>query len=1079
VVNNSAAYDVPELGRRMDVEIHGMPADTWLRLGGNYWLWLWLESSSSSERSGILESMLDEEYDVIVLGNYRFLSLSESIQYKILKQVANGAGLVMFYPHDVDPRLLSEPMPGAGVDLAIGTPFAGLDYYRDLYMLKSDLLQPSEIGPRLMHAYRFGNGRVLTVDYATQSSVFDSVPGSIAPFEDYDSTAPVRYDYHLSLAARCLLWAAGKEPRLRWTTPFSDGIELPALGKPVTVPVSGEWTGGEPKGMSRRVRIRNLWGETESEMQMRFGILPGEFSWDIEIPPLSGGWHFVDIIVSSMDGVENWGSFSLHVRPPVGIDAIETSDTFYDRVEEIRARVLLSRAPREGESLRLNLFLEDCYGRISSEMTVPVRPEQDRVSFRLPQGNVVAWGARLRARLLLGERPVHQAETELRFRRPDRGEYPIAMWGATHGYGNHLGNLRMRRLGFTTVLAEDPIPQARDDLGWMTFGSGRGAQIHSLGDEIPIPKPRSGKVLGTSLKEKYGSLDKLNAAWGTAFDDWERIKPAYRVTDGSPESFVRFHDTLSCGEFMFAEMCRTRREAIEAVNPPGVVGPEGSPVGDPNLTLPQVTFWGPYLTVRDNLLVNAVADPDILRGNWFGGYVEDRQVYTRLRHVLWLSILGGNNMIEYFTIMDGLLAPDLTMMPFTEQFMNSWHQIRRGLGPMLATCRPTENPVAVLHSQASQHVGEAGGQWTDTIQAHEYMLRLLGDAGYSPQYVTSPQVEQGRLREGDIQVLLLLHAFSLSDREIGEIRAFTDAGGTVIADIPPAWFDGDCRLRRVRGMDEFFGLEPESPEASLAGRLERMRELTRIATRTGSLLLSGRDSDRSPEEGLLIRDHGSGRSIYLGGVIWKDGREDRKTIRTFATLIEHEAQTPPAFRYSYKNDLEKTGTMVYSYNRGDIRIDAILPPEATDPDVPVIPVMEWPERRHTYDLREEAYLGETDRVEKEVDRGSPLVVARLGYKVGGVMVTAPEKARPGLLLPVTCVVTDSEGTPQPGHVIRVRVFDPDGTECPYYGAWLDGVGPEQSWRIALALNDPPGEWRITATDVISGMTGEVRVTSGE
>ncbi len=46
----------------------------------------------------------------------------------------------------------------------------------------------------------------------------------------------------------------------------------------------------------------------------------------------------------------------------------------------------------------------------------------------------------------------------------------------------------------------------------------------------------------------------------------------------------------------------------------------------------------------------------------------------------------------------------------------------------------------------------------------------------------------------------------------------------------------------------------------------------------------------------------------------------------------------------------------------------------------------------------------------------------------------------------------------------------DGRERPYYGAWLDADDTPQQWRIPLALNDPPGPWTITATDVISGVS---------
>ena len=36
LVNKIAAYDVAELGRRLEMDVHGLPAESWLRLGDNY-----------------------------------------------------------------------------------------------------------------------------------------------------------------------------------------------------------------------------------------------------------------------------------------------------------------------------------------------------------------------------------------------------------------------------------------------------------------------------------------------------------------------------------------------------------------------------------------------------------------------------------------------------------------------------------------------------------------------------------------------------------------------------------------------------------------------------------------------------------------------------------------------------------------------------------------------------------------------------------------------------------------------------------------------------------------------------------
>jgi hypothetical protein len=42
---------------------------------------------------------------------------------------------------------------------------------------------------------------------------------------------------------------------------------------------------------------------------------------------------------------------------------------------------------------------------------------------------------------------------------------------------------------------------------------------------------------------------------------------------------------------------------------------------------------------------------------------------------------------------------------------------------------------------------------------------------------------------------------------------------------------------------------------------------------------------------------------------------------------------------------------------------------------------------------------------------------------------------------------------------------------------LDAPDENKTWRIPFALNDPLGEWRVTATDVVSGKssTGTIRL----
>jgi len=60
-------------------------------------------------------------------------------------------------------------------------------------------------------------------------------------------------------------------------------------------------------------------------------------------------------------------------------------------------------------------------------------------------------------------------------------------------------------------------------------------------------------------------------------------------------------------------------------------------------------------------------------------------------------------------------------------------------------------------------------------------------------------------------------------------------------------------------------------------------------------------------------------------------------------------------------------------------------------------------------------------------------------------------------------------------VAKVVVTDPNGRQIHYYGGnqrILDGKGKA---AFQTARNDPPGRWRISVTDVISGKQGEAEI----
>jgi hypothetical protein len=66
---------------------------------------------------------------------------------------------------------------------------------------------------------------------------------------------------------------------------------------------------------------------------------------------------------------------------------------------------------------------------------------------------------------------------------------------------------------------------------------------------------------------------------------------------------------------------------------------------------------------------------------------------------------------------------------------------------------------------------------------------------------------------------------------------------------------------------------------------------------------------------------------------------------------------------------------------------------------------------------------------------------------------------------------------QPGmHIVLVEVLDPGGAVRAHYNAKLVARGGRTSGRFVPALNDPPGNWTIRATDYVTRTTGTAHVT---
>ncbi|MBU0610263.1 MAG: hypothetical protein KKI08_20430, partial [Armatimonadetes bacterium] len=133
------------------------------------------------------------------------------------------------------------------------------------------------------------------------------------------------------------------------------------------------------------------------------------------------------------------------------------------------------------------------------------------------------------------------------------------------------------------------------------------------------------------------------------------------------------------------------------------------------------------------------------------------------------------------------------------------------------------------------------------------------------------------------------------------------------------------------------------------------------------------------------------------------------------------------------------------------------------------------EARHTYDMRTGQYLGNVAAWDAEFTPARAKLYARLPYEVkdvkAAVRLAAPTAGAQteGPVANCSIELTASAGTPGK-HWIELQVLGPDGQPRPCYARNVPLANGKAISAIPLALNDPPGQWKLVARDSISHKT---------
>ncbi len=353
------------------------------------------------------------------------------------------------------------------------------------------------------------------------------------------------------------------------------------------------------------------------------------------------------------------------------------------------------------------------------------------------------------------------------------------------------------------------------------------------------------------LKKTYGSIEKLNATWGTAYRDFAEAKPisfedvrrAHTKPPFAKWNLARWMDWRSYMDTQFADcLARLTRftNRLDPATPAGFVGGQ------------QPSVYGGYDYNKICRVVQFIESYDIggtneiLRSLWRW---PERRPYVQTwfskgdarldAWFLWYYLVHGNRGViawpdrggSWFHWKGGGLAP------FIKDNIETIREVQSDVSrPILdPDARFDTDPIAVFYSHPSiqaswvMDVVTHRGTWPNRSSSLDNTCQTLGrnrvawfkileDCGYQYNVVTGDQVAAGALVKEKYRVLILNRAICLSDAEAAAIRRFVAAGGTVIADHLTGILDEHGVGRPQGALDDLFGIRRDESKGYLDGK---------------------------------------------------------------------------------------------------------------------------------------------------------------------------------------------------------------------------------------------------------------------
>ncbi|MCZ7644656.1 MAG: beta-galactosidase trimerization domain-containing protein [Planctomycetota bacterium] len=994
---NAHGREALEFLRRFDAEVE---TAFMINFYGNYWL----GCNAGIER---LNRLLERDWDVLVFQDLPPSKKSKygneaSARQRMLELVAKGAGVVL-----------------------LGTDDGG--WLPD----KKPLAQGPEFLKDLEGVSYFEAGPARVVQH-----------GEI-PFIPWGVGWEARYDRWQERLGRMILWAAKREPALRiQVAPASATFEraqLPADAGSVS------WEGQAAGPLEIEVRLRRDDGRVEPLAKASAQASPGKLA--LKLPALREGGYAIEAFARGAKGIESWTVADIKVASADRVAAVEIDSGKRMEFKQITKDAAAQKKRDEELGVLLPYFEigETLSGQV--ELTGSGAGKRVRINLRGPDERILLrqeaeaqarapfsfkvepwWPmvVRVEALLLDGEAEASAAYAYAHVTQRRQGGFHFVLWDfpVESSVAPYVAKA-LRKMGVTAITTSRgaPLCAAAHGLAWIPWTGGNvtsghlaewteqppekvgaymvghttrsrpsGVLAYSLGDEGKTSGygtgPGAVKRWQEYLKQAYGSIEALNASWETQHPNFE----ALTLARPKPMPEAMGYDMAMFGIENFVGFAKAHRENLRKVDPGAAIGFEGSGgfEGDPELFCKDLDFWAPYAGGVEEVM-RSFAPRSFLRGNWMGYHV------TPEGHLgdYWRGLTLGHNSVWFWMwsthgAWNGWQHPDLNGVPDeVEALLADTTCVREGLGDLLQQYRMQEDGIAILYSRPSNYAIDrlSKDQYIQKVEwAHYEWWTLVRDLGYQFRYVSDRMLERGEFKPGDAKILILPQAVALGEKEAQTVRAFVEAGGTVIADFYPGLYDTHTKRQARSPLEGLFGVKGGQPAALKAGKLQ-------IETQFKDAKLALKDQDVEVDttvsladgqawanvEGtpaFVVKPTGKGQAILFNFPVWKivpsrspprgmGGVAGRETVsepvgRFFAALFEALGLKRQIVCQPYKN---KSGmpyipnVEVVRWRDGEYELFSVFRNNSELAAKTMCSIVTPDRKCHVYDLREGVSAG--------------------------------------------------------------------------------------------------------------------------